>query len=223
MKTGIRFPLAAATAALVALAACAGGPSSRPMDATAAIGNHRIADRLMEQARDAAGEGDCAAALPTFRVLAANGEGFEDAQTELAECALDLAASAPPDERDLLLLEAQFWLERAAFANHPQAQARLASLYGAADGFGPDRVKALGWAMVYNANGGREPLSLAAIDRRGIDKIRNEMTSEEQAAAIAFANSFRPLTMDAFTPPRAERGRAPGEGGPPGARRRPRR
>ena len=221
------FRLALCVFLLAALAACASGPSRPPasVNAAAAIGNHRLADRLLGEAQRLRAEGDCEKAAPIYRALAANGQGFEIAQTGLGACALELAAMAAPAERRLFLLEARLWLERAAYANHPQAQQKLAMLYAAPGALGEDKVRALGWAMVFNANGGRQPINLAQIDRRTLEKIENDLTSEGRAAAIAFAENFRPITLKGFTPPARERAqdrpRPDSSGGRGRGRRRP--
>lgn len=122
-------------------------------------------------------KGDCAAAVPKLRQVAAIGPGYEDAQTGLGECLLE-GTKGPDLSADYL--EGLTWLRRAADAGWPEAQGQLAYAHA----LGPNAIRnaeeADYWLALYHMNTGKSRVGFvplpdkqlaaidAAIDRKSV-------------------------------------------------------
>ena len=109
-------------------------------------------------------QGNCREAIAKLKPLAKRGFGYEDAQTALGECYLQLAGmdtdggSAP--DRDKMFAIAEFqsgldWISKASRAGHFEAQAVMIALYAAGLGPDEDKIEAAKWAHLYLTNPSR--------------------------------------------------------------------
>lgn len=216
-------------ALLLATGACAAGPKGPRADfdiadaGPASAPSEEEASRIIAFARALREEKGCAAAVPTYRVVAAMGAGLEAAQHELGECLIAIEGASPA-ETALYKQEALFWLTRAAYAGNARAQRALAVYYGAGDN--PDRSEkeALRWALVYQANGEADLYGYKALPPTFAPGLRSALSAAEVADAEAFAKTFSAIRMAAYKSPPRVKARSSGEAaeaGPPGGGRRP--
>ena len=199
-----------------ALAACASGPK-RGGGAIVKIDVASQSERILADARKKRSEMDCAAAIPSYRVVASFGKGHDTAQYELGACLLEATADTPAAET-LLREEGVFWLRRAAYAGNARAQLALAdALSGAGEhaiaGLKPDIVEGYGWSLIYADNAAHKLYGLPDLHPTAADQFRTQMSDAMISEAHAFAADFRTLEMAVFTPPTFE--------GPAGAADRP--
>lgn len=189
------------------VAACASGRGG-PKNAAGPVPGLQQPGKLLALARDTQAKKGCAAALPAYRVISSFGDGYEIAQYELGACLLE-GTGANDAERALLREEAALWLRRAAWAGNARAQLRLAQLLSGAPGTGlgvaaaPE--EALGWSVIYNENAQRDLFDLPAVSEQVTAHLDAALDMAARERALAFAEDFAPLTMAAFTPPRAAR------------------
>lgn len=205
MKFAVLFAaLAAASADSAALAQETAPPKEDPAAAMSRP------ERLLAHARDLQAKEGCGAAAPSYRVIAAFGEGYEIAQYELGDCLLKVTG-ATDAEAALYREEALFWLRRAAYAGNARAQHRLATaLSGAELGGAPEVTpapeEALGWALIYTDNSDRDLYGLAPIYPEILDHLAASLTEEQRERAEKFAADFDEIKMPLFTPPAMQRG-----------------
>lgn len=213
-------------AALAVILAAAAAPSlakdREPPPVDVAAGP----ERLLERARAVRTSEGCLEAAPTYRVVAAMGEGQEAAQHELGECLL-LIAGATPAETALFRQEAAFWLVRAAHAGNARAQRALAVHLGSNANADAAPAEALKWALVYEKNGEAALYGYKSLPPTFVPGLKSDVGPAAVAAAEAFAAAFAPLTLAKFAPPPpdkdAPKAESPPEDGPPERGRRPRR
>lgn len=214
----MRVPVLLALLALTTSAAAKDKDRAPPPDA--GMG----ASGLLSFAREARETQSCAAAAPTYRVVAAMGEGQEAAQHELGECLL-LMDGASPTETALFRQEALFWLKRAAFAGNARAQRALAVHYGARSNPEGSPAEALKWALVYKKNSDADLYGYKALPDTFVPGLKQDVSPEALAAAESFAASFTPLMLAKFAPPprdkKGEKPDGPPPDGPSGGSRRP--
>lgn len=222
------FLSAAALGLSVLLCANPGLAKKKPELEAARAPSEAEAARILSWTRAIRDEKGCAEAAPAYRVVAGMGEGFEPAQHELGEC-LTLMTGARPEETALFREEALFWLKRAAYAGNARAQRALSVLYGAGDSAVRSQTEALKWALVYEKNGEADLYGYKALPPTYVPGLKNDLGSEDVAAAESFAAGFAPIKLGAYAGParpKLEKGGPAGlEGGPPGGerpRRRPR-
>ena|GEM_PF-1474810 len=200
--------ITASTAAIVSallLSACASG--GKPVE-TAQRGPAAGLDqseRLLSHARAIQAEKGCAEAVPTYRVIASFGEGYEVAQYELGACLIETAAAATV-EATLFTEEGLLWLRRAAWAGNARAQWRLATILSGApsapaDGVGAAPIEAMGWALVYENNATRALYGLAPVNPNIIAHLDESMPEGAKHDAAKFADDFAEVKMAVFTPP----------------------
>jgi len=191
----------------LAVTACASGRGG-PKNAAGPAPGLQQPGKLLALARDTQAKKGCTAALPAYRVISSFGDGYEIAQYELGACLLE-TSGASDAETALLREEAALWLRRAAWAGNARAQLRLAQLLSGAPGTGlgvasaPE--EALGWSVVYNENAQRDLFDLPAVPDAVAAHLNAALDTASRERALAFAESFTPVTMSAFTPPRAGR------------------
>lgn len=196
---------------LLAVGGCASGGKREAMRERggpgAGINQSRI---LLSRARELQAEQGCAKAVPTYRVAASFGEGYEPAQYELGACLLEIDG-VRDNETALFREEGLLWIKRAAWAGNARAQHRLAHLLSGA-GYDPagdiavNTQQAMGWALVYNQNPTRELYALRDVAAPVMAHLQASLSEEERAAAAAFAAEFDEIKLASFTPPAQSRG-----------------
>ncbi len=214
------------------LAACASGPQrggggpggGAPIDVASQ------SERILADARKKKSDKDCAAAIPSYRVVASLGKGHDTAQFELGACLLEASA----DTADTIVAtalfrdEGLFWLRRAAYAGNARAQLALAGALSGADGHaaaGPqsDIVEGYGWSLIYADNAAHKLYGLPDLHPIAADHFRAQMSDAMISEANAFAAAYQKIEMAVFTPPTRERGAGRPQGGAPGGEGRERR
>ncbi len=198
-----RLPATILITALAAtlLGACATSSSGEARGPAPAINQP---ERLLAHARNVQAEKGCDKAIPTYRVIAGFGEGYEVAQYELGACLLETAPTTK--QAALLTQEGLFWLRRAAWAGNARAQWRLAMvLSGApspyAENVGAVPAEAMGWALVYKENSSRELYGLAPVYPKVLNHLNVTLPQSAKAEATTFAADFAEVKMAIFTPP----------------------
>ena len=133
-------------------------------------------------------QGNCTEAITKLEPLARRGFGFEDAQTALGECYLQLAgldmSSSNASDREALLAKKEFdtallWIGRAAQAGHFQAQAVMVSLYAAGLGPNEDLIEGSKWAHLYLTNPSRLNLGAPISAIVSIDQLKEQMNNND--------------------------------------------
>ena len=153
-------------------------------------------------------QGNCQEAIVKLKPLAERGFGFEDAQTALGECYLQLAGmdtdgGSSPD-RDKMFAIAEFqsgldWIGKAARAGHFEAQAVMIALYAAGLGPDEDNIEAAKWAHLYLTNPSRLNLGAPIAAVVSIEQIKEAMDKESWLIGKQRARNWVPLYDD--TPP----------------------
>ena len=138
-------------------------------------------------------EKGCAEATPAYRAAAALGEGFELAQTDLADCLFEMEGASPA-ETALFQQEGIFWLTRAAWAGEARAQKRLAEFLGVDDRY-LNRKEALQWALVYEKNGQKALYGYQSISAPFLADLQSMLTATDIAEAEKFAEEFAVIQM----------------------------
>ena len=132
-------------------------------------------------------EGNCREAIVKLEPLALRGFGFEDAQTALGECYLQLAgldtnASSVPTRHTIFKVtdfqSGLEWIARAARAGHFRAQAVMIALYAAGLGPDEDKIEGAKWAHLYLKNPSRLNLGAPIDAVVSIDQIKASMDNE---------------------------------------------
>ena len=204
--------LLSSVALLVALSACAskGGQRGGPPGGGEGRGSASVnqPERLLSHARDEQAKKGCGPAIPAYRVAASFGDGYEVAQYELGACLLEVEATSDV-EASLLVQEAQFWLNRAAWAGNARAQNKLATILSGANrtgaGLAPAPAEAIKWAFVYEQNSARKLYNMKPVSMPVMEHLRATLDQSDFDAAESFAAAFRPVSMPGFAGLRQER------------------
>ena len=150
-------------------------------------------------------QGNCREAVVKLKPLAERGFGYEDAQTALGECYLQLAGmdtdggSAP--DRDKMFAIAEFqsgldWISKASRAGHFEAQAVMIALYAAGLGPDEDKIEAAKWAHLYLTNPSRLNLGAPIAAVVSIEQIKEAMDNESWLIGKQRARDWVPLYDD---------------------------
>ncbi len=188
-------------------AACAASGKQRaPGDQAHSPGSVDQPQLLLAHARDTQAKKGCKAALAAYRVTASFGDGYDIAQYELGACLLTIEAENKV-EAVLFAQEASFWLTRAAWAGNARAQLKLAMALSGAPAAGGDTLSpapadAMKWALVFEQNSARALYNMKPVSPTVMDHLNAALNPETMAAAQAFADGFKPITMAAFAAPR---------------------
>ncbi|MGD9799290.1 MAG: hypothetical protein AB7F91_04515 [Parvularculaceae bacterium] len=186
--------------------------------------NENDAGRLIAFAREKRTKEGCAAAAPSFRVLAGMGEGQEAAQHELGECLLTMTGASDV-ETALFRQEGEFWLTRAAYAGNARAQRKLAMTMASPASPLHNPKASLQWSLIYSKNPTADVYGYGPLPGTLVPGLKSALTGEEIAEAEAFAKDFAPITLPKFEGPNREEGKKRGDrpkgGRPPGGRRGP--
>jgi TPR repeat protein len=200
-KTRLPSTILITALAAALLGACATGSSHEARGPAPSIDQP---ERLLAHARNVQAEKGCDKAIPTYRVLAGFGEGYEVAQYELGACLLE---TAPASEQTVLLTqEGLFWLRRAAWAGNARAQWRLAMVLSGAPSPYAENVaavptEAMGWALVYKDNATRELYGLAPVYPKVLNHLKATLPQSAKTEATTFADDFVEVKMAIYTPP----------------------
>ena len=162
------------------------------------------AGRLIAYARDLRVNKGCAAAAPTYRVVAGMGEGQESAQQELGECLLDMKG-ANETETALFRQEGRFWLTRAAFAGDARAQRRLVLEMAAPTNPLHDPNGALKWALVYDNNPTADLYGYKALPSTLVPGLKSSLAPADIVKDEAFAANFTPITLGKYEAPKPDK------------------
>ena len=138
-------------------------------------------------------QGRCNAAIPIYRALASQGQGYELAEFGLARCLLENAKKqSDPQAAAALQQEATQWTITAANNGLPNAQSALVSVYLDGVGVAADPVEAGKWSLLYHGNGARRlyglPDNAPSLQAR-LDSVLND---KSWAVAKARADSWNP-------------------------------
>ena len=191
---------------LFAASACATSGKNRP--AAKQAGSVDQPQLLLAHARDLQAKKGCKAAIPAYRVISSFGEGYDIAQYELGACLLTVDPSSDV-EAALFAEEASFWLTRAAWAGNARAQLKLATALSGAPAAGDAMLKAapgdaMKWALVYDQNSARALFNMKPVSPPVMDHLNAALDAEMLTSAQAFADSFTPVKMAAFSAPRRQ-------------------
>lgn len=192
---------------VITTAACAASGKQRPPgDQARGPGSVDQPQLLLAHARDTQAKKGCKAALAAYRVTASFGDGYDIAQYELGACLLTIEADSKV-EAALYAQEASFWLTRAAWAGNARAQLKLATALSGAPAAGNETLSsapadAMKWALVFEKNSARALYNMKSVSPPVMNHLNAALNPETLAAAQAFADGFKPITMAAFAAPR---------------------
>ncbi|MBE8191553.1 MAG: hypothetical protein HAW65_02320 [Alphaproteobacteria bacterium] len=126
--------------------------------------------------------GDCTGAIEALEPIATQGRGFEDAQTALGECLLDIG-----DNKTGIM-----WIDRAANAGHFTAQALLVELYATATPPNADLREGAKWANLYLTNPARQNLGVPILAADAIARLRKKMSKRDWLLGKERARGWTP-------------------------------
>ena len=147
-------------------------------------------------------QGNCKEAVAKLEPLANRGFGFEDAQTALGECylqlaGLDVSGGSAPDRQEMLeepnFTTALKWIGKSARAGHFGAQAVMVSLYAAGLGPDDDMIEGAKWAHLYLTNPSRLNLGAPIAAIVSIDQMRESMDKTSWLIGKERARDWVPL------------------------------
>jgi hypothetical protein len=150
-------------------------------------------------------QGNCVEAITKLAPLANRGFGYEDAQTALGECHLQLAgldvSGGTPPTREAMFAAPDFttglkWIGKAARAGHFEAQAIMVSLYAAGLGPNEDVIEGAKWAHLYLTNPSRLNLGAPIMAVVSIDQLRASMDRTSWLIGKQRARDWVPLYDD---------------------------
>ena len=133
-------------------------------------------------------QGNCAGAVRKLLPIAQRGRGYEDAQTALGECLLQLAGlplteADPPARKNMFandgFLEGLGWIGRAADSGNFTAQGMLVALYAINLGPSEDPIEGAKWAHLYITNPTRLNLGAPILAHASIDHLRQTMPKKD--------------------------------------------
>jgi TPR repeat protein len=206
MKTAIGFAALLAASALVSPASAQMGSNGGSYDDyTGGVHNGGTYDPRQHKTRltnDAEGiaedqrmKGHCDIAIPTFRRLAALGEGYEGAEYNLGLCLLDIAKVEHDAQQTADQQEGIKHLVGAANAGFGKAQIRVIALYLDGKDVPVDPVEAQKWALIYHDNGTRLALGLPDIPPELRTRLDTALIGTMRADARKRADAWAPVTV----------------------------
>ena len=138
------------------------------------------ANALYSQGMDLKAKGDCKGASIKLRPPANLGPGYENAQTALGECLLQVAGNGDLSSD---YLEGLAWLRRAADGGWPEAQLDLAQTYLMGPATFRNTAEAAYWLALYDANGGKSRIGFVAFDPSELAALRTKIPAADKALA----------------------------------------
>ena len=169
------------------------------------------------QGLDLKTQGNCPAAVVKLRSVANLGPGYENAQTALGSCLLDMAGK----DKDLSAeyLEGLTWLRRAGDAGWPEAQGLLATAHA----FGPTGIRngeeAAYWLVLYETNPTKSRVGFMPMAGADVAAVEKSLMPGQKEVGNARASQWQRKVW--LPPVQAQSGPGMGEGGPRGRGRRP--
>lgn len=151
-------------------------------------------------------KGDCTNAVPKLRQAAAQGPGFEGAQTALGECLLQGNTADLTAEYQ----EGLTWEWRAADSGWPEAQARLAYAYA----LGPKTIRnaeeAAYWLALYRNNTGKARVGFMPMPADQLASIDAAIPAATKAAGEQRAATWqRKVWLPPAQPAKEKKAEAP--------------
>jgi hypothetical protein len=192
--------LGALTFGALTLAACGSDGPPRPDSRQAEIymnglGGRGVAVRpgtdinaVYAEAIGLKDRGDCAAATPKLRMVANMGVGYENAQTALGECLLQVTAIS---ELSADYLEGLTWLRRAGDAGWPEAQFRLATAHALGPTVIRNEDEAAYWFALYNTNTGKSRVGFISPSGAQIAAVDTALSPAAKAAGKTRAATWQ--------------------------------
>lgn len=162
------------------------------------------ANAAYTQGVDLRAKGDCKDAVLKLRGPANLGPGYENAQTALGDCLLQIAGNT---DLSADYLEGLTWLRRAADAGFPEAQAALADAHANGPAALRNLEEAAYWLALYDANPGKARVGFIAYDPAVLAAIRAKVLPAVKAAAEKRAEGWE---RKVWLPPTAAPGGGPG-------------
>jgi TPR repeat protein len=210
MKTALR--IAAAVVLATSVAACGGGPGDAPQGGLIERGmNGRgnlvrgglDANAAYSQGVDLKAKGDCAQATLRLRPVAGLGPGYENAQTALGECLVQMAGTA---ELSAEYLEGLMWLHRAADAGWPEAQFDLAESHATGPAAIRNMREAAYWLALYDDNPEKARVGFVAPDAAALKALHAGLSPADLEAGRQRAAQWQRKMWLPPTPPAPGRG-----------------
>jgi hypothetical protein len=217
-----------AVVALLALAACSGGGIRRDDDNEGGVIVRGIDGQVSvirpghdpnaaySQGLDLKTKGDCAGAIEKLRPVANIGPGYENAQTALGACLLQVGSKNPEPSADYF--EGLTWLRRAGDAGWPEAQGTLAMAHA----FGPSAIRngeeAAYWMTLYETNPSKLRIGFAPLPTADIAAVEKSLSPAEKLAGVARARAWK---RTIWLPPPSVPGAPESKPGPRRERRAP--
>jgi hypothetical protein len=124
-------------------------------------------------------KGDCKAAVLKLRGPANIGPGYENAQTALGDCLLQLAGNSDLSSD---YLEGLTWLRRAADGGWAEAQAALAQAHTIGPPALRNPAEAAYWLALYDSNPGKARIGFTPFDPAALAAIRAKLTPADKNA-----------------------------------------
>ena len=137
------------------------------------------ANAAYSQGVDLKAKGDCKAAVLKLRGPANIGPGYENAQTALGGCLLQIAGNGDLSSD---YLEGLTWLRRAADGGWPEAQAELAEAHVMGPPTLRNPAEAAYWLALYDSNPGKARVGFTPFDPAALAAIRAKITPADKAA-----------------------------------------
>ncbi len=132
------------------------------------------------QGLDLKNQGNCPAAILKLRPVANAGPGYENAQTALGTCLLNIGAKNGELSADYL--DGLTWLRRAADAGWPEAQGALATAHA----FGPTAIRngeeAAYWFALYQTNPNKSRVGFTPMAAADVDAVDKALTPAQKTA-----------------------------------------
>lgn len=146
-------------------------------------------------------QGNCREAIGKLAPLARLGVGYEDAQTALGECYLQLAGldtkGVDAPARDAIADNGDYqagleWISTAAQSGSFEAQGVMVSLYAAGLGPTDNDIDGALWAHLYLTNPTRLNLGAPLLAQRSIENLKSSMSEDEWLLAKQKARIWVP-------------------------------
>lgn len=190
-----------AAAALLALTACGGGGMRRDDDNEGGVIVRGIDGQVSvirpghdpnaaySEGLDLKTKGDCPGAIEKLRPVANIGPGYENAQTALGACLLQVGSKSPEPSADYF--DGLTWLRRAADAGWPEAQSTLAMAHA----FGPSAIRngeeAAYWTTLYETNPSKLRIGFVPLPARDLAALEKSLSPADKNAGIARARVWK--------------------------------
>ncbi|MBY0511405.1 MAG: hypothetical protein K2P94_14790, partial [Rhodospirillaceae bacterium] len=141
------------------------------------------------QGLDLKTKGDCAGAIQKLRPVANLGPGYENAQTALGACLLQIGLRNNEPSGDYY--EGLTWLIRAGDAGWPEAQGALAMSHA----FGPSAIRngeeAAYWMTLYQTNPSKLRIGFVPLPAADVAAVEKILSPADKTAGVARARAWK--------------------------------